>query len=205
MSSPPPETTTKPTGHLLPNGCRITHGQAGNIKKPFTHMDLTMHELTAGTSNNTKAFSGQLGFIEFTTSHRLPRHIHMDLSRTRLADERILVLHGVGMVEIAGALWVVAPGSLVDAIGGVPHTWTACPAGVRLPNGVVSRGTFTMVYEYEEPTAFFPIASTEPIGSASEYVEFTGDFDEIRFPELSRKEVIARARVVIGREVLSLQ
>lgn len=99
----------------------------------------------------------------------------MDASKQKLVDERILVLNGVGLVEIAGKVYVgmfivsgsaviftaravvddlarvltghyiVAPGTLVDAIGGVPHTWTACPPGVKLPDGSVSKGTFTMV------------------------------------------------------------
>lgn len=80
----------------------------------------------------------------------------MDAAQKELVDERILVLNGVGLVELAGKIWAVAPGTLVDAVGGVPHTWTACPAGVQLPNGTVSEGKFTMVYEYEEPTSFYP-------------------------------------------------
>ena len=74
----------------------------------------------------------------------------MNSDKTKLVDERILVLSGVGAVEIAGKIYVTAPGTLVDAVGGVPHTWSACPAGVRLPDGTVSDGKFTMVYEYEE-------------------------------------------------------
>jgi quercetin dioxygenase-like cupin family protein len=92
--------------------------------------DLVMNELSPGS----EGFSGQLGFIEFTSDIRLPRHIHMNVDRTRLIDERILVLHGVGLVEIAGKIWTVAPGSLAELAGGVPHTWTACPAGVSEEN-----------------------------------------------------------------------
>lgn len=189
------------TGYKFDNGCRITHGTGANIKKPFEDIDLTMHELTAG---NPKGFSGQLGIIEFNTSLRLPRHIHMDLKQQRLTDERIMVLHGVGMVEIAGELWVVAPGSLVDAKGGVPHTWTACPPGVKLPNGYVSEGKFTMVYEYEEPTSFFPTSSTTPITDISQYKKFEGHFDEIRFPKLSAEEVVSKGRIVVDKEIKSV-
>jgi hypothetical protein len=71
----------------------------------------------------------------------------MDLARQKLVSERILVSHGVGIVELAGELFVAAPGSLVEAIGGVPHTQPACPAGVKLPDGTVSEGRFPMVYE----------------------------------------------------------
>ena len=49
-------------GVTFSNGCRITHGHGANIKKPFTDIDLTMHELSP---NNSKGFTGQLGFIEF--------------------------------------------------------------------------------------------------------------------------------------------
>lgn len=189
-------------GYPLSNGCRITHGQGALVKKPFPDMALTMHELTAGSA---KGFSGQLGFIEFDTTCRLPRHIHMDMNKTKLADERIMVLHGVGMVEIAGKLWVVAPGSLVDAIGGVPHTWTACPPGIKLPNGLVSDGKFTMVYEYEEPTSFFRTASTVPITDTAQYVPFEGDLDEIRFPKLSAEDVAARGQIVIDRDIHNVQ
>lgn len=101
-----------------------------------------MHELSP---SNSKGFQGQLGFIEFTSELRLPRHIHMDAAKKKLVDERILVLNGVGLVEIAGQIWATAPGTLVDAIGGVPHTWSAAPAGVKLPDGTVSNGKFTMV------------------------------------------------------------
>jgi hypothetical protein len=124
----------------------------------------------------------------------------MNPSLTKLIDERILVLHGVGMVEIAGSIYVVAPGSLVDAIGGVPHTWTACPAGVRLPDGTVSEGRFTMVYEYEEPTSFFPTASMEVVKEPGGYDAFEGDLEEIRFPRLSREEVVERGRIIFDRD-----
>ncbi|ETS79750.1 hypothetical protein PFICI_09603 [Pestalotiopsis fici W106-1] len=189
-------------GYRFSNNCRITHGSGANVKKPFPEMNLTMHELVAGS---TKRFAGQLGFIEFSTDLRLPRHVHMDLDKKRLTDERIMVLHGAGMVEIAGEIYVVAPGSLVDAIGGVPHTWTACPPGIRLPDGTITNGKFTMVYEYEEPTAFFPTASAQPITDASQYQEFRGNLDDIRFPVLSASEVVQRASIVFGKELLRLK
>lgn len=163
-----------------------------------------MHELSP---SNSKGFRGPLGFIEFTTAMRLPRHIHMTPDRARLLDERILVLAGVGMVELAGEYYVIAPGSLVDIPGGVPHTWTACPEGVRLPGkgGEVSRGRFTMVYEYEEPTTFFPMAETGPVRSPEEYriLEEGGGFgsEGVRFPEMSKMEVVQLAKCVIDREV----
>ena len=185
-------------GVTFDNGCRITHGHGANIKKPFSDIDLTMHELSP---SNTKGFQGQLGFIEFTSELRLPRHIHMDASKKKLVDERILVLNGVGLVEIAGKIWATAPGTLVDAIGGVPHTWSAAPPGVKLPDGSVSTGKFTMVYEYEEPTSFFPTKSTVPITDASQYEPFTGDsYDEIRFPKLTAKQVVEQGQIIFDKE-----
>ena len=186
-------------GIIFSNRCKITHGHGASIKKPFTDIDLTMHELSP---SNTKGFNGQLGFIEFTSELRLPRHIHMDFAEKKLVDERILVLNGVGMVEIEGKVWVTAPGTLVDAIGGVPHTWTACPQGVRLPDGSVSPGRFTMVYEYEEPTSFFPTRSTKAITDANLYEPFEGtSFDEIRFPKMTKEEVVEKGQIVFDKEI----
>ena len=185
-------------GLTLSNGCRITHGHGANIKKPFSEIPLTMHELSPG---NVKGFTGQLGFIEFTSDLRLPRHIHMDSTKSKLVDERILVLSGVGLVEIAGDIYACAPGTLADLTGGVPHTWTACPAGVKLPDGTVSEGWFTMVYEYEEPTSFFPTKSTTPIKDVKNYEPFKGEkYDEIRFPKLTAEQVVQKGEVVLNTE-----
>lgn len=129
----------------------------------------------------------------------------MTPDRSRLLDERIMVLHGVAMVEIAGEVWVTPPGTLADLIGGVPHTWTACPAGVKLPDGSISSGTFTMVYEYEEPTSFFPTKSTEIVTEVGQYQAWEGEgFEEIRFPRLSKEQVIDKAKCVFDREICRL-
>ena len=63
----------------------------------------------------------------------------------RFVAERILVLNGVGMMELNGEMYVVAPGSLVEIAPGVPHTWTACPPGVTLPDHTASDGRFLMI------------------------------------------------------------
>lgn len=146
-------------------------------------------------------YSGQLGFINFTTSIRLPRHIHMDSSKQKLIAERILVLNGVGIVELAGEYFVVAPRSLVEAKGGVPHAWTACPQGVKLPDGAMSQGTFTMVYEYEGVTTFFPTTSTSVVAEPGEYEPSQGEYEEIRIPVLSAVQVVERASVVMDSSV----
>ena len=187
----------------LPHGCRITHGSGAAVKTPFADMPLTMHELSAGTGT---AFGGPYGFIPFTTAVRLPRHVHLGTpaaegTRAMLA-ERILVLNGCGLVELAGALHVVAPGSLVEIGPGVPHTWTACPPGIRLPDGTSADGSFLMVYEYEAPTGFFPIATTDPLATAAAYAPHEGDDEAIRIPVLDAAEVAARTTLVWNERVL---
>lgn len=186
------------SGVALPHGCRITHGSGAAVETPFADMPLTMHELSAGGAT---AFSGQYGFIPFTTAIRLPRHVHMGAPEAaggrRLLAERILVLNGCGLAELAGALHVVAPGSLVEIGAGVPHTWTACPPGVRLPDGSLSDGTFLMVYEYEAPTAFFPTASTVPLADAGAYQGYDGqDYEPIRIPRIAAADLAGRAMLV---------
>ena len=121
----------------------------------------------------------------------------MTADKSRFLDERIMVLHGIGLVEMAGDVFVVAPGSLADCIGGVPHTWTACPPGVKLPGGEVSDGTFTMVYEYEEETSFFPTKNVSVVEEVGAYEAWEGDLEEIRFPEMSREEVVKVAKGVV--------
>ncbi|KAK5722219.1 hypothetical protein LTR17_014322 [Elasticomyces elasticus] len=128
----------------------------------------------------------------------------MNCSKSQLVDERILVLTGCGMVELAGEIFIVAPGSLVYTPEGVPHTWTACPPEARLLDGTVPTGTFTMVYEYETSTAFFPTSSTRTVRDVSDYEAFAGDLDETWFPKLSAEQVVERATVVLGREKSAL-
>jgi hypothetical protein len=191
-------------GIILENGCRVTHGDAAGVKRPFSYIPLVMHELTAADEMATR-YNGQLGFIPFTQEIRLPRHVHMSLDdapgRARFLAERILVLHGVGLTELGGEFFVVAPGSLVDIAPGIPHTWTACPAGVRLPDGTISEGRFTMVYNYEQVTAFSPTRSTRSMTEAAEYERFTGDVAEIAFPKLSPAQVTEQGRFVWNHDL----
>ena len=190
------------TGLLLPNGCRVTHGAGATIKRPLPGVDLEMHELYAGGAG---AFGGQLGFIPFRSDYRLPRHVHMsDLhtseaegGKSRLLPERILALNGVALVELCGEVLVVAPGTLVDIPPGVPHTWTACPAGVRLPDGTCADGTFLMIYEYAEPTSFSPTASTRTLADAADYAGYPDGATPIAFPEFSAADVVAKCACVI--------
>lgn len=188
-------------GVALDNGTRITHGTAANIKYPLQDAPVVMHELYTGDNEGTKlSFEGQFGFIEFNTECRLPRHVHMildeDTNKYRLLPERILVLNGVGITELAGEYYVVAPGSLVDIAPGVPHTWNACPAGVVLPDGSISDGTFTMVYNYSEKTNFFPTKETAIIDSPDQYIAYPGNIEDIRFPLMTKSDVINAASIV---------
>lgn len=197
---------TRRLGVKLDNGTRITHGTGGNIKRPLENVPVVMHELYAGGDDGgAPSFEGQFGFIEFDCDCRLPRHVHMVLDeasgRHRLLSERILVLNGVGITELGGEYYVVAPGSLVDIPPGIPHTWNACPAGVVLPDGSVSDGSFTMIYNYSEQTSFFPIEETASLNSGDDYVAYAGNIEEIRFPVMSKEDVAENSRFVWNDEL----
>ncbi|KAK5072577.1 hypothetical protein LTS08_004980 [Lithohypha guttulata] len=217
-------------GFTLPNGSRVSH-QAGSVTKtPFTDLGfpVDMHELTANASTTLDpdtqrpiTFAGQLGLIDFDTSVRLPRHVHIappdekDPSKQRFVAERILVLQGTALTELNGEIYVIPPRTLVTIAPGVPHTWTACPAGVSpataFPeydadmltdmDAVVSEGRFLMVYEYEEETGFFPTAQTDTLQDVQQYVRAQeAELEELRFPSLSAQEVLERGWIVWGGE-----
>ena len=203
-----PHDSVPPTelGVLLANGCRIVHGAAERIKRPFNAIPVVMYELDAGVSRTGgRAFSGQFGCIQFDAELRLPRHVHVErgngLATSRCVAERTLVVNGVGLAELAGEIYLVAPGSLVDVGPGVPHTWTACPAGMALPDGTVSTGEFLMIYEYAAPTGFFPLESTSVLGEVSDYREYSGDLETIIFPRLTLAEIAAQASLVWNSDV----
>jgi hypothetical protein len=196
-------TEQKGHGVLLPNGCRVVHGVGAAVKRPFATLPVVMHELDPGGG---PAFAGQFGFIPFREDFRLPRHVHIGTSGpggARVATERILVVGGVGLVELNGEILLVAPGTLVDIPPGVPHTWTACPSGVGLPDRTRSDGTFLMIYNYADATGFFPTASTVPIAEVAEYRRHEGDLEEIRFPNLSVHQIVSDATFVWNRDIRS--
>jgi hypothetical protein len=181
---------------VLPNGCKTVHGTSADIKEPFAFTTLSMYELDTGGGH---AYHGQFGFIPFRDDFRLPRHIHIeerDGQDPQLVAERILVLNGVALTELAGEIYVAAPGTMVEIGPGIPHTWTACPPGVVLPDGIISEGQFLMVYEYSGQTGFYPTRSTKPISSTAEYERYAGDLEAIRFPGLSASEVIATGTLI---------
>jgi len=189
-----------PLGIALSNGTRITHGTGGITRRPLPGAPVVMNELYSGpSSNDAYSFAGQLGVIQFNVDCRLPRHVHIgerDTGEGVLLPERILVLNGCGLTELGGEIFLVGPGSLVDIPPGLPHTWNACPPGVVLPDGSKSDGQFTMVYNYSEPTKFYPTAQTGSISSVDQYTAFEGDLETIRFPELTASDVASRARLV---------
>lgn len=207
-------------GVKLNCGAVIIHGDGANIKKPFEDMPLVMHELSPGNLGDNKgfcSFGGQLGFIEFNTDIRLPRHVHIGPNKAthpnaeqRLLAERILVLSGFAMVELCGELYVIPPKTLVHIPPGVPHTWTACPKGVDVNAavGIVSQkewtsdGTFLMIYEYEDTTSFCPTKRTEILKSVEEYEQATEEeLEAIMIPALSASEVHQRCWFAWNREV----
>lgn len=193
-------------GVKLDNGTRVTHGAGANVKVPLAGFPVTMHELYTGHDEDAKlSFEGQFGFIEFHTDCRLPRHVHMirdaATGKLEMLPERILVLNGVAVTELCGEYFVIAPGTLVDIPSGVPHTWNACPAGIKLPDGTVSDGRFTMIYNYSDQTSFFPTDQTAFLTRAEEYEAYEGDLQDIRFPVMSAKEIVSKARLVWNKEL----
>ena len=191
-------------GVELPNGCRVVHGTGASIRAPFDDVPLAMHELHGGTAEaDGLSFRGQFGFIRFSEAVRLPRHVHISAAR-RLLPERIMVFNGAGLVELNGELTVVAPGSLIDIAPGIPHTWTACPAGLPLPDGTRTDGTFLMVYVYSEPTSFSPTASTATLRDATDYEPHEGGFEALRIPRLPAAALAGRATMVWDRDVLTV-
>ncbi len=191
----------KQVGFVLPNGCRIAHGSGANVKTPFADIPLTMHELSPGvTLPKPSSQRGQFGIIPFTHELRLPRHVHVTMAERdadrRLLAERILVTGGTGLVELNGRVYVMPHGALVDIPEGVPHTWSACPPGVALPDGTETTGRFLMVYDYAEPTAFFPVQGTDTLRSMADFVRYDGPLAAICFPELTARQVHEQAAFV---------
>lgn len=216
-------------GFTLPSGARIVHQVGANNKTVFSDLGfpVVMHELSANlhttlTPDRGVPFAGQIGLIDFDTSIRLPRHVHIappdaEVAEQRFVAERILVLAGTALVELNAEVYVIPPRTLVTIPPGVPHTWTACPKGVSpavlfpgydadmlAGEGIdkcVSEGKFLMVYEYEEETGFFPTKQTETMTSVSQYVRAKDDeLEALRFPEMSPEQLREKAFFVWGKK-----
>jgi hypothetical protein len=70
-----------------------------------------------------------------------------------------------------------------------------------LPDGVVSDGSFLMIYEYSAPTGFFPTTAIKPLTCVADYERWDGDLEQIRFPAISAREVVASTSFVWGTEL----
>ena len=196
------------TGLTLPSGSRFNHEAAALLKQPFPSLipHLSLHELSSGQET---AYRGQMGLIHFTQAHRLPRHVHIATGSDgseRLIAEQILVTGGVALVELNGTVYIVPPNTLTTIAPGVPHTWNACPPGIRLPDGSVSNGSFLMFYQYEEDTGFFPTDQFETFTSVDQYRRrpFQGDLERVRFPELTKEAVAKTSRLVWAHQLVDI-
>lgn len=202
-------------GFFLDNGTQITHGAGAPTKNAFPpelNIPGKLQTFNVGhkTDARTPAFAGPTGCLAFTTETRMPRHVHMDNSSTgsnsKYVVEKIMVLGGVALAELAGEVYVIPPMTMVIIGTGVPHAWAACPAGLDLQKlgisdeQVVSSGQFTAFFEYEKPAAFFPTAQTEKLCDPRDYVG-CDDLQSIRFPKMTLDEIVDRAWFVWGRNL----
>ena len=174
------------SGVHLDNGCRVTHGEAANVKTPFAGMPLVVHELYPGTKGHAdNSFRGQFGFIPFTTDCRLPRHVHLhddaQSGMPQLAAERILVVNGAGMAELNGEILIAVPGTLVDISPGAPHTWTALSARCCIARRNGLRRPISHDLPVRRADGIFPVKDTMPIASANAYEPHTGDLETSDF------------------------
>jgi hypothetical protein len=137
------------------------------------------------------------------------------ISEKNFTTERILVVNGTALVELNKQIYIIPPRTLVTIAPGVPHTWTACPAGFNIsgalnlrygdmrtaqPGTLISSGTFLMIYEYEEITGFFPTEQMETLKTFEDYRR-CDDLESIRFPLLSADEVGKSGWLVWGKDV----
>jgi len=65
-----------------------------------------------------------------------------------------------------------------------------------MPDGTTSTGQFLMVYDYAEPTSFFPVEGTHTLHSMADYVRYDGKLAEICFPILTAEQVKTEAAFV---------
>lgn len=202
-------------GFALPNGVHIVHGEGALGKDAFPpEVDISgrLYEFSPGRASEftTPSFCGAQGCFDFTVDVRMPRHVHLtraEEGKQRFVVEKIFVPYGVGLAELGGELFVIPPRTLILIAAGVPHTWTACPAGLNVTKTlgldgqdkeIISDGRFMAVYEYEEPTAFSPTAQIHTLRDASEYVR-CDDIHSIRIPKLNVEQVMQQASFVWGR------
>lgn len=205
-------------GFTLPNGTRIVHGEGAQRKSalpPETNISGTMSVYNSGHTMDpsTPRFCGPQGYFHFDTDTRMPRHIHLSSTASdynqRFIVEKIFVPYGVALVELCGQVYVIPPRTLVLIAPGVPHTWTACPAGLNVSEAlsleeedeeVISSGEFMAVYEYEDATGFFPTAQMGRLNDPRDYVKCE-DLHSIRIPQYNVEDVLKDALFVWGTSV----
>tara|TARA_R110002060_G_scaffold41238_9_gene52753 strand:- start:597 stop:1250 length:654 start_codon:yes stop_codon:yes gene_type:complete len=207
-------------GFTLANGTKIMHGEGVMVKDaypPELNIPGQLEVFSPGHNADatTPKFCGPHGIFQFDTNLRMPRHVHMSPKASgdglRYIVEKILVLNGVALAELCGEIYIIPPKTMVLIGPGVPHTWTACPPGLDLQElgvsgdqKIVSEGTFTAVYEYEEPTAFFPTRQTDKLKEEDEYVK-CDDLQGIKIPAFSLEQLKADAWFVWGRGFSKVQ
>lgn len=200
-------------GITLPHGTRIMHGEGVNTKNALPS-DLgipgKLHVFKEGHAGDLSIprFGGAFGVFPFDTTIRMPRHVHISVGtqNRRYLMEKILVMNGVALAELAGELYVIPPMTSVLIAPGVPHSWTAAPKGLNLQElgicqgNVVAESKFDAVYEYEDATGFFPTAQTHKLHDVSHY-EAHDCVQDIRIPEMQVEDVIREAWFIWGRTV----
>lgn len=212
---------SKPTcfGFLLRNGSRVVHG-SGVPKIPAFKSEPNipgiLHLYNPGAAGDpsgaTPSFRGAHGYFPFDMSMRMPRHVHISppsLGPPRFITEKVLTLTGVGMVELAGEIFVVPPLTMIMIAAGVPHTWMPAPPGLDFQalgladEKLKSNGNFTATFEYSDDTSFFPTAQTERLNSVEDYIA-CNDLERIRFPEMTVEDVKKQAFFIWGHNALKL-
>jgi hypothetical protein len=207
-------------GFYLENGTQIVHGGGALHRSAFppeANVPGQLCILSPGhtADSRTPRFSGPQGLFHFTTKNRMPRHVHLAPSSgtgddKRYVVEKIVTLNGVALAELGDQIYVIPPNTLVLIGPGVPHSWVACPPGLDLlelgvsEERIVSDGQFLAVFEYEEPTGFFPTAQKETLRSEGDYTRCE-DLQSIRFPVMSLEEIRGTAKFVWGRSSASLR
>lgn len=206
-------------GFYLSNGTQIVHG-GGALQRsafpPEANVPGQLSILSPGHTSDTRTprFGGPQGLFHFTTENRMPRHVHLAPSESgdgkRYVVEKIVTLNGVALAELGGQVYVIPPNTLVVIGPGVPHSWVACPPGLDFlelgvsEERIISDGQFLAVFEYEEPTGFFPTAQMETLRSEGDYTRCE-DLQSIRFPVMSLEEIRGTAKFVWGRSSASLR
>lgn len=207
-------------GVTLSNGTKIIHGDGGIVKAAFPPETNIPGELAIlspghGTDPQTPTFCGPHGLLKLDTNIRMPRHVHLSQKKSstgasRYVVEKIVVMDGFAVAELGGEIYVVPPETMVLIGPGVPHTWTACPPGMDFQalglsgeKQPLSKGKFTAVFEYEEPTGFFPTRQMELLKTEEDYVK-CDDLQGIRIPAYSIEQLKKDAFFVWGKSVKKL-